>query len=620
MQHLRPRLEPPVLTRSGEVAVYPLPIRRYQLQAVQAMLGQNGLLLADDPGMGKTVAACLALLARFQAGQASRAIVVCSEEGGHCHWLSHLSTWAPGLSTMLVEGDKFQRQRAWNASAHVHVADYQTLAEDIEADILSGPSMEFDVLVLDAMQSLRRAEGRQARAVERLRTKQRWGLGGGTPRQAEDWLAIFSLLAPELTRGGAGDTLPDLRQRFKSSVLRRTKHEVASELPAVVRQELWLDLDVPLAQAYREALAEERHRLERLGGSVTLTHIAVAVDRLKQAINFTPDTLDGPKIRALVDLVEEITGCQGKVVIFSPYRHESLDMLMPVLEAYGALRLEAAAPEDIRRGVVHAFRQDPGRRVLLADIEARSDGEPLYDASYVIHFDHTWNPASRRRAEARLYPTGEAQVPVTIYELWMAGTLDERLHALLELKGLLPMDGGLARGTEWEEGLKLDDWLGEILEVSREPGAPLRRTLQPQSFGIGALPPTDVLRSKLAALSLDEVLQGVEQFIRALGFQEVEPATWPARDGGYLLASRTTDAGKESILVRYMKVDTTVGVSDAREVLETLGQQGECLGAYFLATSDFTPSCKKLADESKGQLALVSGIEFYRHLHILGLL
>jgi hypothetical protein len=69
-----------------------------------------------------------------------------------------------------------------------------------------------------------------------------------------------------------------------------------------------------------------------------------------------------------------------------------------------------------------------------------------------------------------------------------------------------------------------------------------------------------------------------------------------------------------------MKVDSNVGVSEAREVLDVLGQHTDCLGAYFLVTSDFTPSCKKLADESKGQLALVSGIEFYRHLHILGLL
>jgi hypothetical protein len=129
-----------------------------------------------------------------------------------------------------------------------------------------------------------------------------------------------------------------------------------------------------------------------------------------------------------------------------------------------------------------------------------------------------------------------------------------------------------------------------------------------------------MLRSKLSDLSLEEVIQGVEQFVRALGFQEVEPAPWPARDGGYLLATRWTDGGQERILVRYMKVDSNVGVSEAREVLDVLGQHTDCLGAYFLVTSDFTPSCKKLADESKGQLALVSGIEFYRHLHILGLL
>ncbi len=68
-----------------------------------------------------------------------------------------------------------------------------------------------------------------------------------------------------------------------------------------------------------------------------------------------------------------------------------------------------------------------------------------------------------------------------------------------------------------------------------------------------------------------------------------------------------------------VRSEKNVGVAEAKALLESLGPDVEWLGGYLVTTSDFTAACKKAADKSAGQLALVSGAELWRHLHIQGL-
>ena len=72
------------------------------------------------------------------------------------------------------------------------------------------------------------------------------------------------------------------------------------------------------------------------------------------------------------------------------------------------------------------------------------------------------------------------------------------------------------------------------------------------------------------------------------------------------------------MLVRCVRSSKSVGVAEARALLLDLGPEGEWLGGYLVATSDFTSACKKIADQSAGRLALVSGAELWRQLHIQG--
>ncbi|MGA9533694.1 MAG: restriction endonuclease, partial [Anaerolineales bacterium] len=404
----------------------------------------------------------------------------------------------------------------------------------------------------------------------------------------------------------------DLQKRVAPHLLRRTKLSLADQLPPRERRELWLELDGSQLAAYQSSLAEERHLLAQLGEAVSRTHIDSTLGELNRATAFAQGSLDGAKVRALTDLMEVINAAGDKAVLFSQYRHRSLEPLSQALHAYGALMLPETASDSERAQILATFRRDPKRRILLVHLDARGDGERL-PASHIVHFDIDWNSARRIRAEQRFFAQLKPDVPVTITEFWVAGTHDEGLHELLAERGVLPTD--LPPGTqplELEGRITIEDWLERVIGA----GAERRVVSRPVATTTGLLPGTTMLRSTLSGLTEAGMQQAVAALMEALGFSE-PIRTEPAPEGGQALTATAAGTGEQA-LVWVLRTDGNIGVAEGRELLATLEERGAEQAAYLVTTGDFTSACKKLAEESEGRLALVAGTEFYRHLRILG--
>lgn len=611
LSRLVPLFHPPVLPE-GELEAAPSEgIRSYQVTAIERLTAHTAFLLADDPGTGKSTSVCLALAALFRGRQARRALVVCPKASRR-HWLDELTRLAPGLTVHVVRGDRRARDHVWRTDAHVLVGDYQVLAEDIARGSLADERLQFDVLVMDQLSSVSRRSALVADSLTRIDAGRRWGLAGAMPLEAADWRAIFRLIDPKTVEPAADPSLPILRDRFLPHVLRRRKSELASQLPKLTRQQVWLDLDEGQAVAYRETLAEERHRLSQLGGSATLTHVRAAVERLQQVCAFAPESLDGPKVRALVDLMEEVALAGGKVVVFSQFPDAVLDRLQPILEAYGAVRLEGEGAEADQERALESFRGRPDRRILLADANAPRLGPMPVEASYVVHFDHDWRPERRHQLETQLFPDLGPRPPTSVYEYWMAETIDETLHTLLVERGApaAELSAGPA-GT-----ITVEDWLDRVLEIPRQRS---RRAAPGQApEGTAWLPGTNVLRSQLSELPPERLVAGVGMFFRALGHGEAHLVRPVTEEGADLIVERGPAGAPERLFVRCLRAIKNVGVAEGRSLLEDLEAQRGFMGACLVVTTDFTEALRKLADGSEGRLSLVSGAELYRHLHILG--
>jgi hypothetical protein len=410
--------------------------------------------------------------------------------------------------------------------------------------------------------------------------------------------------------------LAEIQERLRRQTIRQTKAAVQMELARRSRVELWFDLGDEQRSTYQAALEQERLRLELLGGAINRTHLSAALARLKRILAFQPGTLDGVKVRALVDLVEEILACGSKLIVVAPPDDEMVPALMSVLEAYGAVRLDSAASAESQTAAIAQFRGHSAQRVLVADSEARGDGEPFNEATYVVHFSHDWNPAHRRRVEQRLFPDLGPGPALTLYEFWTADTVEERYHMLLESQGLLARDVALeTRPKDIEERLTLQDWMREVFEVGSGEAAARRG----KAGGTGQLPGTGDLRQAWTSFDDEALASAAESLIRAFGFTQVERVRPPDASGCDFLAWVTLAAGAEQVFIRCLRLEAAGESEEGEAVLDELKDRPGCVGAYLIATVEFTPACRRLAEGSEGRLVLVDGSEFLRHLRVLGM-
>jgi hypothetical protein len=162
----------------------------------------------------------------------------------------------------------------------------------------------------------------------------------------------------------------------------------------------------------------------------------------------------------------------------------------------------------------------------------------------------------------------------------------------------------------------------EELEESELEDEPLAvEEVPPRAPGLavtGLLPGDALKDTHWERVTPDELMEEVKLLMQALGYPESEILTEPNEKGGDLLAWREKEGDIKKVLVRCVRSTKNVGVRQARSVIKAMETREDCLGAYLVTTSDFTQSCRAFASESGGKLDLVSGAEFYRHLHILG--
>jgi SNF2 family DNA or RNA helicase len=446
----------------------PHPLYRYQVDGIAFLRDTRSALLADEMGTGKTVMSTVALRLLFRAGKAQRALVVVplSVIGV---WDRHLAEWAPELGVTVVHGDARTRWADWRCPAHVWITTYDVLRGDLAS---SGKGVEpllpqdlarsFDVVLLDEAQSIKNAESGRTRAVLQLDAKWRWALSG-TPieNHLEDLQSLFQFLKPRLLPA-EGLTPALAAELIAPYVKRRTKRDVMRELPPKIRQDEWLELDAQQRLAYEAAETRARDELEELGDRVTRMHVFTRIAELKRICNFAPGNASSPKLRATLEKVEEIAASGQKVLVFTQWVEDGVLRIADALRPFGVVTFDGSLGAGAREAAVRQFREDPAITAFVATVKSAGVGLTLTEASYVIHFDHWWNPAWMWQAEDRAHRRGQTQ-PVNVYSLWMADTIEQRVHALLQQKGMLHEEviDGLSEGADGGK-LGVDEWLAVL--------------------------------------------------------------------------------------------------------------------------------------------------------------
>jgi len=421
---LEPPLESLLSVESLRFAYHPFP---YQLDGIAFLYPRTQAVLADEMGLGKTMQAITAIRLLAHQGELHRVLLVCPKPLV-TNWQREFALWAPELPVVAIEGSPARRQWLWReANDLVRIANYELVVRDAE----EACARPFDLVLLDEAQRIKNRSSRTNQVIREIPRSRSWVLTG-TPieNSVDDLVGIFEFVAPDQIHGemkprAIGHAVDDY-------VLRRTKEKVLTDLPPKLFRDADVELTPEQASAYQLAEEEGVVRLRAMQQTITIQHVFELVLRLKQICNFDPVSGASSKSERLEADLEECVASGRKAIIFSQWV-QTITELRGRLERFGPLEYHGKIASHRRDAVIEKFRNDPNHHVMLMTYGAGSVGLNLQFASYVFLFDRWWNPAVEDQAINRAHRIG-AIGPVTITRFLTTGTIEQRIHQILEEK------------------------------------------------------------------------------------------------------------------------------------------------------------------------------------------
>lgn len=471
-------------SRPDPLAPVPLPqglqarLRPYQEEGYQwlDLLRRNELggVLADDMGLGKTLQV-LATVCRLVEDPASQdgPVLVVAPTSVVPSWIEQAARFAPGLTVVAVRQTGSKRGTALSQEidgADVVVTSYALLRLD-EEEMTAQP---WSWVVLDEAQFIKNRQSATYKAARRLRTPATLAITG-TPLENSlmDLWSLMSVTAPGLLpapdrfaeiyrrpieRGEdpGGVRLTSLRRRIAPFMLRRTKEEVAGDLPTKTEQVMSVELTPAHRRAYDARLSRERQRVlglleqdtaqSRFTALRSLTLLRqLALDPSLTEAGSSPAATRRPsaKTQALLDALAPVVAEGHKALVFSQFTRY-LTLVRDHLERAGTRTayLDGSTPD--RAAVIESFRRGEAD-VFLISLKAGGFGLTLTEADYVFLLDPWWNPQAEEQAVDRAHRIGQDK-PVLVYRLVSAGTIEEKVMALKERKA--DLFARVVEGTE----------------------------------------------------------------------------------------------------------------------------------------------------------------------------
>ncbi len=438
-----------------------------------------GGILADEMGLGKTIQVVSYLLRRKRTEGQAPSLVIAPTSVTHT-WENEIARFAPELKTLRLSSGSERAARYEDVpGADVIITSY-ALAR-LDAQQLS--NYQFRTLILDEAQNAKNPSSQIARVVRGLHADHRLALTG-TPveNSLRDLWAIFAFVEPGLLGSETSfrrrfelpiadndeKAINVLRSRLEPFLLRRTKEDVAPELPDRTEVALACDLS-PLQRRLYRGVAEAARRdvfavVEEQGIESATVHVLAALTRLRQ-ICAHPGLLfdeyrDEPdasaKFEAFLETVEEILSGGHRLLVFSAFA-SMLKIMRSALDKRGISYgyLDGSTKDKDRQDEVARFMKADGPPLFLCSLKAGGVGLTLTAADYVILYDPWWNPAVERQAIDRTHRIGQLRA-VTAYRLVTTGTVEEKIRALAERKSslsrnIIKADGALAKSLTRED-------------------------------------------------------------------------------------------------------------------------------------------------------------------------
>lgn len=436
-----------------------------------------GGVLADDMGLGKTVQTLAHIAREKELGRLTQPCLVLCPTSVLPNWLSEIQRLTPNLRAVSLHGPHRFSRFSEAECADIVLSTYPLLARDSSALT----AIRWHGVILDEAQAIKNSYTRAAQAVLQLKSKYRLCLSG-TPVEnhlGELW-SQFNFLMPGLlgTRAAfdrifrnpieaqsdtrdttaSEKTVTDentgsiksgqeqlqlLRTRVQPFLLRRTKGQVATDLPPKTEMIKFVELDGPQRDLYETVrLSMHKQVLEEVkakGLAACGLIILDALMKLRQTcchpglvkLAAANGIQESAKLDFLMEMLDELLEEKRQILVFSQFT-SMLDLIAAQLKERSIEFVQLRGDTRDRATPVRRF-QAGEVAVFLISLKAGGTGLNLTAADTVIHFDPWWNPAAEDQATDRAHRIGQDK-PVFVYRIIAAGTIEERMLELQKEK------------------------------------------------------------------------------------------------------------------------------------------------------------------------------------------
>ncbi|PWC56323.1 helicase SNF2 [Azospirillum sp. TSH7] len=479
------------LREAGGVPTVPPPqglhatLRPYQqagLDWLQFLAAHGfGGILADDMGLGKTLQALAHLLVDKEAGRLDRPSLLVAPTSVLGNWRAEVQRFAPSLRTLVLHGPQRKAAQGSLTEYDLVVTSYALLPRD-RAVLEAQP---WHLAIFDEAQYLKNPIGQASKAAQALEARQRLCLTG-TPveNNLDELWALFAVSVPSLfgdrtgyrrtfrtpiEKHGDADRQRVLARRVRPFLLRRTKEEVAAELPPKTeileavepgggQRDLYETIRLTMDQRVRDEVARKglaRSRITILDALLKLRQVCCdpRLVKLESARKRVAKGAASAKLERLLEMLPELLADGRRILLFSQFT-SMFDLIRPELDRLAIPFVELTGDTRDRETPVRRF-QAGEVPLFLISLKAGGTGLNLTAADTVIHYDPWWNPAVEDQATDRAHRIGQDK-PVFVYKLVTSGTVEERMVQLQERKRRLG-EAVYDRGQTAEELLTADD-------------------------------------------------------------------------------------------------------------------------------------------------------------------
>lgn len=454
--------------------LYPVPtginatLRGYQQKGFEWMLLLNeigaGACLADDMGLGKTLQAICAIVYVLNRHPASKHIIVCPASLVY-NWQQELEQFAPGVQSMVYHGQSRQKTQLTDPESRVIITTYHTMRNDAELIV----AQSYGVAVIDESHNIKNPATQIAQAVMKLKAVFRLALSG-TPvvNNTFDLYTQLDFAVPglfgsrEFFKREYADPIDIHQDENKTAILkrltapfilRRTKEQVAQDLPEKTESVMWCEMNGLQREVYEDILAQTRSsiflEIKKSGLAKSKLSILQAMTKLRQVCsspvllhNDDPVFARAGSIKMQV-LMEELTNVLPghKVLVFSQFS-SMLHLLAAECKErkFDFYHFDGQTPPAQRAVMVNAFQETHNRvNLFLISLKAGNTGLTLTSADYVFLFDPWWNTAVEDQAINRTHRIGQTK-NVFAYKMICKDTIEEKIIRLQQRKKKLSED------------------------------------------------------------------------------------------------------------------------------------------------------------------------------------